>query len=189
MKTYEEFLDFLEEHLKHMIDYVPVSSPQFHPVCFATARFLLSEPYRWETLLPDWPKIPVVTKPSETQLLQFFNSTKGMLLSFRKELAGNDLDTLYKAYTILYPICVTKDDFLTSVFRLDIQARRYKKIFKEGDKVLASVIEKINLIKSNTSFIHLMQKFTRDLSGFSLTLINNKKLLDQAVSKLIHSNQ
>jgi hypothetical protein len=185
MKTYEEFLDFLQEHLNHMTDFVPAANSEFHPVCFATARFLLSEPYRWETLISDWPKISEVPKPSETELLDFFKTTKGMALSFRKELAANDLDTLHKAYTLLYPICVTKDEFLTSVFRMHIQARRFKRIFKEGEKTLAVVQERINTMKSNASFIRLMQKFTKDLSGFSLTLINNKKLLDQAVLKLM----
>ncbi len=185
MKTYEEFLVFLEEHLKHMTDFVPASQRIFYPVCFATAWFLLSEPYRWEALIPDWPKLPVVPKPSEKELLDFFKTTKGMVLSFKKELATNDLDTLYKAYDLLYPICITKDDFLNSVFRLDIQARRFKQIFRESETTLAKVLERITTMKSDPSFIRLMQKFTKDLSGYSLTLINNKKLLDQVVLKLM----
>ncbi|MCP5046140.1 MAG: hypothetical protein GY940_03145 [bacterium] len=185
MKTYEEFLVFLEEHLNHMTDFVPATSSDFHPVCFATARFLLSEPYRWETLMIDWPKLPQVEKPAESQLLDFFKSTKGMPLSFRKELKEKNLDTLYKAYNLLYPICVTKDEFLTSVFRDDISARRYKKIFKQSEKKLDRVTGTINVMKKDKSFIQLMQQFTKDLSGFSLTLINNNKLLDQVVKKMM----
>jgi hypothetical protein len=185
MKTYEEFLSFLEEHLNHMTDFVPASSKDFYPVCFATARFLLSEPYRWEKLINDWPKTPEVPKPSESELLDFYNNTKGMKLSFRKELKTNDLETLYKAYQLLFPICVSKDEFLTSVFRKDIGARRYKTIFRKSEKTIARVVEKINLMKKDQSFIHLMQSFTADLSGFSLTLINNKNLLDQVVTKMM----
>jgi hypothetical protein len=77
---------------------------------------------------------------------------------------------------------------LTSVFRQDIASKRYKTIFKQSEKKIARVIEKINLMKENKSFIQLMQQFTTDLSGFSLTLINNKNLLDQVVTKMISAN-
>ncbi len=185
MKTYEEFLSFLEEHLNHMTDFVPASNSDFYPVCFATARYLLSEPYRWEKLFAEWFKAPDVAKPSEKEMLDFFNNTKGMKLSFHKELKTNDLETLYKAYELLFPICVTKHEFLTSVFRKDIEARRFKTIFKQNVKTIDRVVDKINLMKEDKSFIQLMKTFTTDLSGFSLTLINNKNLLDQVVTKIM----
>jgi hypothetical protein len=184
MKTYEEFLVFLEEHLNHMTDFVPASSKDFYPVCFATARFLLSEPYRWEQMFDEWPKQPEVERPAENELLQFYKTTKGLPLSFRKELKAGDLDTLFDAYTLIHPIIVTKDEFLTSVFREDIRHRRYKKVYKQSKSKIKRVIGKIQLMKKDKNFIGLMQQFTKDLSGFSLTLINNRKLLDQVVTKM-----
>lgn len=184
MKTYEDFLVFLEEHLNHIRDFIPASDKDFRSVCFAVARFLLEEPYRWETLAKDWPKLPQVEKPGEDELVEFYRSRKGLPLSFRKELVANDIDTLYKAYELMQPIFVTKDDFVTSMFRDDIKRRRYKRIFKQSTKKIPRVIEKINRLKNEQSMLELMRKFTADLAGFSLTLINNKKLLDQAVDKL-----
>ena len=186
MKTYEDFLVFLEEHLNHMSDFIPVSDRDFHPVCFAIARFLLAEPYRWENLLATWPQLPGVAKPLETELINFFKNQKGLPHSFRKELAEHNLETLYQAYNLLYPALIVKDDFLRSVFREDLLARKYKTLFRESDKKIKRVTEKINQLKNNTDFHPLMQRFTKDLSGFSLTLINNWKLLDQAVGKLMN---
>jgi hypothetical protein len=184
MKTYEDFLEFLEVHLKHITDFIPGSDRDFRPLCFSVARFLLEEPYRWEKLVADWPQLPTVEKPSRDELLEFYKTNKGLPLSFRKEIKTNDYDTLYKAYELLHPILITKHEFLTGIFREDIAARRFKKIFKESEKKIKRIEEKANLLKNQQSFIELMRKFTKDLSGFSLTLINNKKLLDQAVDKL-----
>lgn len=184
MKTYEDFLVFLEEHLNHITDFIEPTDKDFFSVCTATARFLLSEPYRWKDLMKTWPAIAEVEKPSEGQLLEFYNTTKGMKLSFRKELKENDLDTLYKAYDLLFPALVLKDEFLASVFRHDLQARRYKKIFRESKKKIPRVIEFIGRMKEDGNFLELMETFTADLSGFSLTIINNQKLLDQVVNKL-----
>ncbi|MCP5108279.1 MAG: hypothetical protein GY950_33140 [bacterium] len=184
MKTYEEFLVFLDDHLKSMSDFIPVTDKDFHAICTATARFLLSEPFRWEKLLPDWPKEPEVPKPGEKEMLEFFKTNKGMPLSFRKELMANDLDTLYKAYYLFFAILVLKDEFLVSVFRDDVRARRYKKVFKQSERKLTRIEDFINEMKSNENFLSLMRKFTKDLEGFSLTLINNKNLLDQAIKKI-----
>jgi hypothetical protein len=79
---------------------------------------------------------------------------------------------------------VTKDEFLTSIFREDIINRRFKKIFRNSKTRINRITEKINKLKKNNEVVQLMKRFTKDLSGFSLTLINNKKLLDQAVVKL-----
>lgn len=106
MKTYEDFLVFLDDHLKSMTDFIDASHRDFHAICAATGRFLLSEPYRWEKLLEKWPELPEVPKPGEKELLEFFKSRKGLPLSFRKELKTNDLDTLYKAYDFLYAVLV-----------------------------------------------------------------------------------
>lgn len=184
MKTYEEFIVFLEEHLNHMTDFVPASSKDFYPVCYATARFLLSEPYRWEQLFDDWPKMPEVEKPGQDELLGFYKSTKGLPPSFRKELKENDLETMYDAYNLLHPIIVTKDEFLTSVFREDIKHKRYKKIYRRGKGKIKRITKTIDKMKKDKKFIGLMQQFTKDLSGFSLTLINNRNLLDQVVIKM-----
>jgi hypothetical protein len=188
MKTYEDFLIFLEEHLKTITDYIPASDGDFHPISFAIARFLLSEPYRWEALVGEWPKIPKVPKPSESELMEFYKKYKGFQLSFRKELKEKNTDVLYKAYYIFYPIFVLKDEFFTSIFREDTHARRYKKIFNGSEMKIFRVTEKINAIKKIPSFHQLMKKFTSELAGFSLTLINNKKLLDQVVDKLAKVN-
>lgn len=184
MKTYEEFLVFLDDHLKSMSDFIPVKDKDFHAVCFTLGRFLLSEPYRWEELLNDWPKMPQVVKPGEKELLEFFNTHKGMKLSFRKELKNNDIDALYKAYDWLFPMLVTKDDFLSSVFRDDIKARRFKKVLRQAEKKVKRVTEFVDVYKKDAKFLELMRQFTTDLSGFSLTLINNKNLLDQAIKKI-----
>lgn len=184
MKTYEDFLVFLEEHLNHIRDFIPASDKDFRSVCYAIARFLLSEPYRWETLAEEWPRLPGVEKPEEEELVQFYRSRKGLPLSFGKELKANDIDTLYKAYDLMQPIFIGKDDFITAIFRDDIKRRRYKRIFKQSTKKIPRVIDKINRLKRQESMQELMRKFAKDLAGFSLTLINNKKLLDQAVDKL-----
>lgn len=184
MKTYEEFLVFLEEHLSHMTDFVPASSKDFYPVCYAAARFLLSEPYRWEQLFEDWPKLPVVEKPGQDALLDFYKTTPGLPLSFRKELKENDLETMYDAYNLLYPIIVTKDEFLTSVFREDLKHRRFKKIYRQSKGKIKRVTKTIDKMKKDQNFISLMKQFTKDLSGFSLTLINNRKLLDQVITNM-----
>jgi len=184
MKTYEDFLVFLEEHLNHITDFIEPTDKDFFSVCTATARFLLSEPYRWRDLMKNWPQIPTVEKPSESQLIDFFTTTKGLKLSFRKELKENNLGMMYDAYTLLFPTLVLKDEFLSSVFRQDLQARRYKKIFLQHQKKITRVMEFINRMKEDDNFLELMETFTADLSGFSLTIINNKKLLDQVVNKL-----
>lgn len=184
MKTYEEFLVFLDDHLKSMSDFIPVTDKDFHAVCLATGRFLLSEPYRWETLMEKWFQAPEVEKPGKDELLDFFKKRKGMPLSFRKELLAGDLDTLYKAYELLFPILVTKDEFLSSIFRDDIKARRYKKVFRQNERKIKRVRDFVNTMKENADFLELMRKFTKDLEGFSLTLINNKNLLDQAIKKI-----
>lgn len=184
MKTYEDFLAFLEEHLKPINTFIPVSDNDFHPICIAVARFMLSEPYRWESLLDKWPKVPEILKPTEEELTDFFKTRTGLPLSFKKELSNNDYPALYKAYNILFPIIVLKDDFYSSIFRTDILRRRWKTIIKGSDAKIKRIIEKINTFKNEKTFIQLMTKFTGDLSGFSLTLINNKKLLDQVVTKL-----
>ncbi len=185
MKTYEEFVEFLEEHLNHMTDFLAVSDKDFHPVCFATARFLLDEPYNWEKKMAQWPTVPQTPKPSQEELLNFFNTTKGMKVSFRKELKENNMEVLYNAYQLLFPSLVVKDEFLTSIFRDDLKHRRYKKVFKQSTKKIPRVIKHINGLKTEESFIALMRQFTKDLSGFSLTLINNRKLLEQAIDNLI----
>lgn len=185
MKTYEEFLVFLEEHLNHMSDFVPVTNKDFHSICYATARFLLCEPFRWEKLIVDWPQLPKVEKPSEEDLIAFYNEHKGLNISFKKELNANDLPTLYKGYNLLHPILVSKDEFLTAIFREDIPNRRYKKIFKASERKITRIIQLINGLKEEDGFHRLMKKFTSDLEGFSLTLINNKRLLDQVVSKFM----
>lgn len=184
MKTYEEFLEFLDDHLKSMSDFIPVMDRDYHAVCFATARFLLTEPYRWETLLEKWPETPEVPKPDKKELVQFFKTKKGLPLSFRKELVDKNYDTLYIAYDLLYAILVLKDEFLTSIFRNDARARRFKKVFRESDAKIKRIKDFLQRVKKNNDFLELMRKFTKDLSGFSLTLINNKKLLDQAIKKL-----
>lgn len=185
MKTYEEFVEFLEEHLSHMTDFVAVTETDFHPVCFATARFLLDEPYNWEKKIIDWPSVPKPPKPTEEEMLNFFTTTKGMKLSFRKELKENNLDALYKAYDLLFPSLVTKDEFLTSIFRDDLKRRRYKKVFKASNRKIKQVKEHIGVLKKEESFIALMRQFTKDLSGFSLTLINNRNLLEQAIQNIM----
>jgi hypothetical protein len=184
MKTYEDFLIFLEQHLNHLSDFIPVNDRDFHAVCFALARFLLSEPYRWEQILETWPQLPKVSAPSKDELYDFFKSNKGLPLSFRKELKEDNREKLSKAYDLLYPIVISKDEFLSSIFREDFLARRYKKIFREGERKISRVLEKINRLKTNKEVVQLMHRFTKDLSGFSLTLINNKRLLDQTVRKL-----
>lgn len=183
MKTYEEFLEFLNEHLKNMSDFIPVSDPDFHSVCFATGRFLLTEPYRWEEKLKNWPVIPKTEKPEEKQLLDFFQ-VSGLRKSFNKELNENNQEILHKAYELFFPIIISKDEFMISLFRDDLKARRYKKIFRSAGQKIDRVTDFINRHKTNSQFLELMRKFTHDLSGFSLTLINNKKLLDQAIDTI-----
>ncbi len=184
MKTYEDFLAFLNEHLKSMTDFVAATDKDFHPICFATGRFLLQEPYRWEKLMDQWLEAPQVETPDDNQCLEFYQLNKRLANSFRKELKGDDLDTLHKAYRLFYPILVLKSEFVSSIFREDILAHRYKKVFRESkakvDRIKAFITEK----KEDKAFLELMRKFTKDLEGFSLTLINNKKLLDQAIKKI-----
>jgi hypothetical protein len=184
MKTYEEFLVFLDDHLKCMSDFISVKDKNFHAICFATGRFLLSEPYRWETLMEKWFESPEVVKPEKEEMLAFFKNTKGLPFSFRKELETGDMDTLYMAYDILFPILVLKNEFLSSIFREDIRAWRFKKVFRQHKRKIKKVKEFIDGVKNNNEFLDLMRKFTRDLEGYSLTLINNKKLLDQAIKKI-----
>ncbi len=184
MRTYEDFLNFLEEHLQQVSDFIATSDEDFRAVCSAVARFLLSEPFRWESLIDHWPKLPQPTKPSQNELIEFFKNNKGLPLSFKKELDQDDFDCLFQAYNLMYPIFILKDDFYTSIFRNEIRARKYKKIFKESGIIIPRIIEKISRLKKEKSFIDLVRKFTSDLSGFSITLINNKKLLDQVVDKL-----
>jgi hypothetical protein len=184
MKTYEDFLVFLDDHLKSMTDFIDASHRDFHAICAATGRFLLSEPYRWEKLLENWPEMPKVPKPNENELLEFFKTKKGLSLSFRKELKENDLDTLYKAYDLLYAMLVIKDDFLTAVFGEDIKRRRYKKIFRQSGAKIKRIKDFINPRKTDENFLNLMRKFTKDLEGFSLTLINNRNLLHKAIKKI-----
>lgn len=185
MKTYEEFLTFLEDHLKQLTDFIPITDQDFHPVCFAVARFLLTEPYRWEKLIEAWPNLPEVPKPSKEELIEFFKSQKGLPLSFRKEIKEDNLEVLNEAYQLLYPILVLKDEFLLSIFRTDVIARRFKKVFRESNGKINRIIKKINHFKLNENFLPLVRQFTQDLSGFSLTLINNRKLLDQTVQKFM----
>jgi len=184
MKTYEDFLVFLEDHLKSLHDFIPVADEDFHPVCFAVARFLLSEPYRWEKLLDKWPHVPHVKKPEKKELIDFFETHKGLPRSFAKELKEENFDVLHKAHALMYLIFVQKDDFISSIFREDARARKYKKIFNESEKKIKRITEKINGFKHNPEFHKLIKKFTSELAGFSLTLINNNKLLDQTVDKL-----
>lgn len=187
MKTYEEFLVFLDDHLKSMSDFIPMKDKNFHAICFATGRFLLSEPYRWESLMGKWFEAPKVAEPGKEELLEFFKNTKGLPLSFRKELETEDWDTLYKGYEILYPILVLKNEFLSSIFREDIRFRRFKKVFRQHKRKIKKVKEFVDKVKGNKEFLELMRKFTKDLEGYSLTLINNKKLLDQAIKKIEES--
>lgn len=184
MKSYEDFLVFLEEHLYHISDFISPTDKDFFSVCTATARFLLSEPYRWHDLIKTWPNLPQIEPPTQEQVLEFLNSTKGLKASFRKELENNDRESLKEAYNLLFPILVLKDDFLASVYRKEIQSRRFKTIFRESKKKIPRVIKYIDRMKNDENFLQLMEKFTRDLSGFSLTIINNRKLLDQVVNKL-----
>ncbi len=185
MKTYEDFLAFLEAYLNPLSDFIPVTDEDYYPICFALGRFLLSEPYRWEQFKEQWPKLPEAPKPSKSELIDFFKTNKGLPLSFRKELMENNHEVLYKAYDLLYPIMVSKDEFLTSIFRIDIRSRRFKKLFRESDTKIKRIIAKINDLKKRPGFHQFMQRFTQDLCGFSITLINNKKLLDQVVKKLM----
>ncbi len=185
MKTYEEFLVFLDDHLRSMTNFIPATHKDFHSICYATGRFLLSEPYRWEQLLANWPVTPEdPPKISNEELRDYFTKTKGMPLSFRKELKENDYQKLQTAYNFLFHLLIGKDEFLTAVFRDEIVARRFKRILKQKDKKLKRVLEFLNSMKGNEAFLELMRKFTKDLSGFSLTLINNKHLLDQAIKKI-----
>ncbi len=185
MKTYEEFLDFLKEHLEEFIDIFPKEDEDFFPLTFAFARFLLLEPYRWKELIKEWPKVNFAEENDEEKIINFFNKTKGMKLSFRKELLNNDIEILKKAYSLFYPIIELRDDFLNSIFRLDLKSRRYKKIFKHSDELIKRIVKKINELKNNKKIISLIEKFTGDLSGFSLTLINNKNLLEQAIKDMM----
>ncbi|MCP4152904.1 MAG: hypothetical protein GY757_34545 [bacterium] len=185
MKTYEDFLLFLDDHLKSMTDFIPASDKDFHAICITTGRLLLSEPYRWEKLLDEWMTLPEVTVPGNDELLEFFTSKKGFKLSFRKELLAKDYETMGNAYKIIYPLLVIKHEFLSSIFRDDIKARRFKQIYKESGKKIIRVRNFItSRVKDDVKFLELMQKFTKDLEGFSLTLINNKNLLDQAIKKI-----
>lgn len=184
MKTYEDFLVFLDDHLKSMTDFIPARHRDFHAVCAATGRFLLSEPYRWEKLLPEWPKEPEVERPGKDEMLAFFKEHKGLTVSFRKELAAGDMEALGKAYDLMFSILVLKDELLTSVFREDIKRRRYKRIYRMSTTRLKRVEAFIDKNKGNEAFLDLMRKFTRDLEGFSLTLINNRNLLHQAIDKI-----
>jgi hypothetical protein len=188
MKTYEDFLKFLEDHLKPFTQFVPTSDIDFHAICTAIGRFMLSEPYRWETLLSNWPQTPKVPKPSEKELLDFFTNNKGLPVSFRKELKEKNYTALYKAYDLIYSILILKNEFLASIFREEIRSRKYKKIFKESEQKIKRINAKIDSFKTNQSFLQLIKKFTAELAGFSLTLINNKKLLDQVVDILDEKN-
>lgn len=189
MKTYEDFLLFLEKHLKQMATLVPVTDQDFYPFCTAVSRFLLSEPYRWEKLIEEWPILPEVAKPSQDELLNFFNQTKRLPISFKKELMENDYETLYLAYNLMQPILIRKDEFLTSIFREDIQHHRYKKIFGQSQSKIKRITKTINQMKKNQDFIKLAKQFTTDLSGFSLTLINNQNLLEQALKKMMEDGE
>ncbi|MCP4219287.1 MAG: hypothetical protein GY765_31930 [bacterium] len=184
MKTYEDFLVFLDDHLKSMTDFIPASHNDFHAICYATARLLLAEPYRWEKLIDQWMEKPGVEKPEQEQLLEFYATTKGLPLSFRKELKADDYETLHRGYELLFPLIVQKHEFLHSIFRDDVRARRFKKVFKESEKKIERVRDFISEKIKEESFLGLMKKFTKDLEGFSLTLINNLNLLDQAIKKI-----
>ncbi len=188
MKTYEDFLKFLEDHLKPFTQFVPASDIDFHAICTAIARFLLSEPYRWEILLNNWPQTPKIPKPSEKELNDFFMKNKGFPVSFRKEIKERNYTVLYQAYDLMYSILILKDEFLTSIFREEILSRKYKKIFKESKPKIKRITAKIDSFKTNKPFLQLITKFTAELAGFSLTVINNKKLLDQVVDKLADKN-
>jgi hypothetical protein len=184
MKTYEDFLQFLKSHIREFSRFVPVGDEDFHSFMYALCRFLLSEPYRFQTLLPDWPQIAIPEKPSDDALLGFFKEHKGLPRSFAKELKAGDLTTLRQAYAILFPICVQKDDFTSAIFRKESKSRKYKAIVAAFPSRFGRLQKRFAGLKKDPNFLRVIEAFTKDLTGFSLTLIQNRNLLDQAVAEV-----
>ncbi len=185
MKTYEDFLRFLKEHIRVFGRFVPGTDPDSIPFIQSVCRFLLSEPYRFQTLLEDWPSVTVPEKPDRTVLLAFFKEHKGLPLSFRKELQAGDETALRTAYRALFPVLVRKEEFCCSVFREEIKKRKFKTVARQFDERTDRIRKKVGGLKKNPDFIQALTAFTKDLQGFSLTLIQNKNLLDQAISETI----
>lgn len=188
MKTYEDFLLFLRSHLGGFRKHFAGEEPDAYHLLFAVARFLLSEPYRWQSLLTEWPHPVHADQRSDDEVRQFFQQHKGLPASFRKELQNDDLAALHRAYAVLFPMLTLKDEFSSAIFREEVRSRRYKAICREYPLRSQRVARKLKHLTQNHDFRRQMESFTKDLHGFSLTLIQNKNLLDQAVRETLAMN-
>jgi hypothetical protein len=184
MKTYQEFLDYLKVFLKDFSTCLPVRDPDYAAIAFALARFLIADQYRWHAKLAAWPELPTVALPSDKEVVTFFSQHKGLPLSFRQELAARRMGPLRQAYAVLFPMLVLKHDFVAAIFRADLKARRFKAILRGYEARLGVISAKIAGLKRTPEFNAVCKRFTDHLVGYSLTLLQNKKLLDEALEAI-----
>ncbi|HNX96626.1 MAG TPA: hypothetical protein PKK12_03005 [Candidatus Aminicenantes bacterium] len=181
MKTYEEFLEYLTDQLRQASPLLSPDDDDFYPAAFTLLRFLLSEPYRWESRLASWPPPPRQSEIPETELLSFFSSHKGLLVSFGTEWRQRNFPPLRAAHAVLFPLLVEKDDLATALYWDGGRSRRFKQVVRDLPERATRVREKLAGLTRDPRFLPFAREFVAGLMGFSLTLLSNRLLLDQAI--------
>jgi len=181
VKTYEEFLEYLTTRLRQASPLLSPNDDDFYPAAFTLLRFLLAEPYRWESRLADWPAPPRRPEVPESELLSFFSSHKGLLVSFGAEWRQRNLPPLRAAHAVLFPLLIEKDDLATALYWDGGRSRRFKQVVRDLPERAARVREKLTVLTRDPRFFPFAGEFVAGLKGFSLTLLQNRLLLDQAI--------
>jgi hypothetical protein len=171
----------IERAVGLLSDLFPKKSYLYFPLLSSALVWIVRRVKEWKAEIFSWKTWPdprfIKNKP-EDFVLYFFKSSSDLAEAYNAELKANDIETLRKAFSRLYPILGLEDPFLYALFYDEIRSRDFKKIVEKFDRTLEKAREDVIALEESPQFLDDLRTMSEEMASLGLHLLSENKILN-----------
>lgn len=152
---------FFKQAADILKDFLPGGAAVSGPLLYAVAVWALGKQISCREKIAGlkvWllPEI-LVNKPDDF-IINFFKTDERLRQAYREELSSQDLKTLRREFTILYPVLGLQEPFLEALFLPEIESADFRKITADFGPRVEKALKEIKIAESRPEFWRALEK-------------------------------
>jgi hypothetical protein len=165
-----EFEKHVESAIAVLSEFFPLKSYLYFPLLSTVLKWAVERTHEWRQKILSWEVFldaGYVQTKSDAFVLEFFEGNPDLQKTYQQEIHKQDIQTLRKAFSRLYPVLGLEDPFLSALFFDQLEVKDFKKIEKEFDQRVLQAKQDIGSLRDKSRLMKGLETFKEEMESFS----------------------
>ena len=123
-----------------------------------------------------WADPSAVHVKSDEYVLHFFRENPNLRSAFREEIENENITSLKRSFSSLYPIIGLEDPFLSALFYKEVEDKKYRKIAEEFNERVSKAVQDIQALDERPKLLEGLESIAKELASLISDMITQKSV-------------